>query len=392
VNTVQVKPIRTEDDYEAALARLEEIAEAEPGTPESDEFDVLAALLDRYEEQNFHIPAPTPLGAIRFRMEQQGLTPRDMEPILGSRSRVSEVLNGTRPLSLDMIRALNLHLGIPAEALLGGEASPEQPRRLPKPVEQRLTSWGLMRIGESLAAFVERATRGSPALAMLRQTRSDRTNAKTDAASMQAWCAGALVRSEEAKVDERFDANRLGRSMRDIARLSASEDGPARVPQELAGLGVAFVVVPTLPGTHLDGAAMLRADGVPVVALSLRRDQVDSFWFTLMHELAHVWKHIGAGRPAIIDDLDIGSSSKIEREADRIAEEALIPPDLWRGFNQGEYTSKAEVEALAAKAGVHPAIVAGRWRLANRNYQRFSRMLGHRTVRVQFAGIPGVGC
>ncbi len=108
-----------------------------------------------------------------------------------------------------------------------------------------------------------------------------------------------------------------------------------------------------------------------------------------MHELAHVWKHLENRLPAILDDLDIGSSTRIEREADAIAQDALIPPALWEGFNNGEFTSRAEVEDLAATAGVNPAIVAGRWRMANRNHQRFSKMLGHRTVRARMRNWPG---
>ena len=176
--------------------------------------------------------------------------------------------------------------------------------------------------------------------------------------------------------------------MRSIAQLSAADDGPARVESVLSEMGVAFVALPHLPGTHLDGAAMLRPDGVPLVALTVRRDQIDNFWFTLMHELAHVCQHLENALPAILDDLEIGSSTRIEREADRIAQDALIPATLWERFNKGEFTSKAEVEELAALAGVSPAIVAGRWRMVNRNYQRFSKMLGHRTVRKQLRTWP----
>src|SRR5436190_24342161 len=100
-----IKPIRTEADYEAAVARIEDLIDASAGTPEGDELEVLAALVGQYEDRAFPIAAPTPVAAIRFRMEQQGLSPRDLEPFLGSRSRVSEVLSGARSLSMDMVRA-----------------------------------------------------------------------------------------------------------------------------------------------------------------------------------------------------------------------------------------------------------------------------------------------
>ena len=110
-----LKPIRSEADYEANLSRLEALMDAAPGTPEGDELEILASLIERYEDDRFPIEAPTPLAAIRFRMEQQDLSPRDLEPYIGSRARVSEVLSGARALSIDMIRALNQGLGIPAE-------------------------------------------------------------------------------------------------------------------------------------------------------------------------------------------------------------------------------------------------------------------------------------
>lgn len=386
---ITVAPIRNEDDYQAALVRLEAIMDAEADTPESDEFDVLSALIERYEGAAYPIEPPSALEAIRFRMEQAELTPRDLEPILGSRSRVSEILGGSRPLSVDMIRALNRHLGIPADALLREDEQARPPARLSKPVEERLRDWGILRAREGLSAFLSRALNGSPALAMLRQSRFDRTNAKTDPAAMQAWCAAALLRSHDVQVSKPFDKPSFARALRDIAQLSSNENGPAMVEGALSQLGVAFVALPHLPGTHLDGAAMLRNDGVPVVALTVRRDQIDSFWFTLMHELAHVAKHLNASQAAIVDDLEISSASRIEREADSTAEDVLIPRSLWSTFSKGEFTSKAEIENLAREARVHPAIVAARWRMTNRNYKRFSRMLGHGTVRRQLVNWPG---
>jgi HTH-type transcriptional regulator/antitoxin HigA len=116
---MMLKPIRSEADYEANVARLETLIDAAPGTPEGDELEILASLIERYEDERFPIEAPTPLAAIRFRMEQQDLSPRDLEPYIGSRARVSEVLSGARSLAVDMIRALNQGLGIPAEVLIG---------------------------------------------------------------------------------------------------------------------------------------------------------------------------------------------------------------------------------------------------------------------------------
>ena len=116
---MQIRPIRTEADHAAALHRIDHLMDAEPGTPEGDELDVLATLVEAYEDRHFPIADPDPLAAIQFRMEQLGLTRKDLEPLLGSRGRVSEVLNGRRALSLQMIRRLNRELGIPLESLVG---------------------------------------------------------------------------------------------------------------------------------------------------------------------------------------------------------------------------------------------------------------------------------
>ena len=114
----EVRPIRSEADYQAALAELERLWGASAGTAEGDRLDVLATLIDAYESEHEPTDPPDPIEAIKFRMEQQGLTRRDLEPILGSRARVAEVLNRKRDLSIVMIRRLHERLGISAEVLI----------------------------------------------------------------------------------------------------------------------------------------------------------------------------------------------------------------------------------------------------------------------------------
>lgn len=115
---MKIRPIRTREDHRDALAEIERLWNAKAGTPEYDRLDVLATLVEVYERKRFPASAPDPVQAILFRMEQQGLTRKDLEPLLGSRARVSEVINRKRPLTLPMIRALHENLGIPAECLL----------------------------------------------------------------------------------------------------------------------------------------------------------------------------------------------------------------------------------------------------------------------------------
>ncbi len=116
---MKAKIIKTKAEYEVALARIDKLMDAAPNTPQGDELELLSLLIHAYEEKQFPIDKPDPVAAIRFRMEQQGLVARDLVPLLGSRSRVSEVLSGRRGLSLKMIRALVVGLRIPAELLLG---------------------------------------------------------------------------------------------------------------------------------------------------------------------------------------------------------------------------------------------------------------------------------
>ena len=114
------KLIKTRKEYRDALKRIEKLMDAKPRTPQGDELELLAALVDIYERRHEPIPPPDPIDAIRFRMEQEGFRPKDLIPFIGSRSRVSEVLAGRRPLSLNMIRNLHRGLRIPAESLIGG--------------------------------------------------------------------------------------------------------------------------------------------------------------------------------------------------------------------------------------------------------------------------------
>jgi HTH-type transcriptional regulator/antitoxin HigA len=113
-----LKPVRTEQDYEAALAEIERLWGAPAGTPEGDRLDILATLVDAYENEHYPMDPPDPVEAIKFRMEQQGLTRKDLEGILGSRTRVAEVFNRRRGLSINMIRRLHETLGISAEVLI----------------------------------------------------------------------------------------------------------------------------------------------------------------------------------------------------------------------------------------------------------------------------------
>ncbi len=115
---MDIKPVRSEKDYEEALKEIERLWDSEPGTPEGDRFEILVTQVEAYEDEHYPIDPPDPIEAIKYAMESRGLTRQDLEPYIGSSGRVSEVLSYKRPLSLSMISKLNSGLGIPAEVLI----------------------------------------------------------------------------------------------------------------------------------------------------------------------------------------------------------------------------------------------------------------------------------
>jgi HTH-type transcriptional regulator/antitoxin HigA len=118
VRTMNIKPIKTEADYRATLKEIESLMEAQPGTTEGEKLDVLSTLVEAYESKHYPIDLPDPVEAIKFEMEQKGLTVKDLEPMIGRSNRVYEILNRKRSLSLKMIWRLHQKLGIPAESLI----------------------------------------------------------------------------------------------------------------------------------------------------------------------------------------------------------------------------------------------------------------------------------
>ena len=122
----KLKPIHSEADYDEALAEVERLWGAKLGTPAGDRLDILVTLIEAYEDKHYPMDPPDPIDAIKFRMEQQGLTRKDLEPMIGSRTRVAEILNGKRNLSITMIRNLHEKLGISAEVLI---QPPRKPAR-----------------------------------------------------------------------------------------------------------------------------------------------------------------------------------------------------------------------------------------------------------------------
>lgn len=400
----RITPVRTEADHKAALARIDALMDAAAGTPEADELSVLAELVEAYEAKHFPIEMPTPVEAIRFRMEQAGLEPRDLEPYIGSRSKVSEVLSGKQALTLPMIRALHTHLGIPAEVLVadssasGGIAASGALDWSRFPInEMAKRSWirsvaSAKAKAEDLIGELVASAGGMKAVPMPLFRRNDamRQNAKTDTYALLAWCLRALAASRDQKLLGTYKTDSLTLDvLTELSKLSAHEDGPKRARDALSGLGVHLVCVSHLPKTYLDGAALRSVEGgAPIIALTLRYDRIDNFWFSLLHELAHVGRHFNGETGAFVDDFSLRErpsrhEDPRESEADEWAEEALISREQWATAGLTSHASYSGIIAFSQRIGVHPAIVAGRVRHQTRNFRAFAPLLGTGEVRKQ---------
>ncbi|SET86566.1 HTH-type transcriptional regulator / antitoxin HigA [Marinobacter segnicrescens] len=382
-----LKIIKTPEEHEAALARLMELmdADAQEGSREADELEVLAMLIDQYEQREFPIDRPDPVEAIRFRMDQQGLKNKDLIPYIGSASKVSEVLNGSRRLSLNMIRRLNAGLGIPADILIQ--------ERVQETAREKDIDWqafplsemkkrgyfegfegSLRELKEYAAEWVTRlltGVRGGFDLepAMLRTTSHLRTNDKvSDHYALWAWQARVLQRAAEQQLPTTYQSGTVNLEwMRNLARLSWSEKGPELAREYLEKSGIHLVIEPHLPKTYLDGAACVDANGSPVIALTLRYKWLDNFWFTLMHELAHVALHLDGSEAWFIDNLEAETEDDQEQQADALAQNALLP----EGIHYHAISEAVAVRRLANELNIAPTIIAGRIRHDTGNHKMF---------------------
>jgi HTH-type transcriptional regulator/antitoxin HigA len=395
--------IKSDADYEEALARIDEIFEAKPGSPEGIELELLATLVEFYEEKTFPVDLPDPLTAIRFRMEQQGLRQKDLVPYIGSASKVSEVLAGKRSLSLTMIRNLVDGLSIPAEVLLqepGAQLRPcEEDEAFARfPIAEMVkrgwfegfkgtASEARRQLEDLVARFVGPLSPEALQPAYLRQ--HVRIKDRSDPPALLAWHIRVLNLALGETTCTYKSGTLTTEFMSELRRLSTFESGPQLAREFLGKAGIRVVIEKHLRKTYLDGAASLLPEGSPVVGLTLRYDRLDHFWFTLFHELAHVALHLDRkgsdGAHVFFDDFDREGSDRIEREADTWAADALIPPEKWKAGKLGRKgTTPAQVVAFADALRISPAIPAGRLRFERDDYSLYSDLIGWKKVRRQF--------
>lgn len=392
-----MKLIKNSKDHEEMLKRLEElmIADPQPGSEEDEELELLAFLIEEYEKRTFTIPAATPSEAIRFRMEQSGLNQQDLVPFIGSKSRVSEVLSGKRSLTLDMVRKLHEGLGIPLKSLVQGEseALPDRIDTTCYPVKEMFlrgffagvfgSDWhrAKERAEEMLHSFF-RGREGDPICALNRQTSREKT--KIDLCALHAWRCRVLDKAEELRLPK-YDPEAFSDAfIKSLTALSGLSQGPLLVQQRLHEVGMAMVIEEHLPATHLDGAALWHPNGFPVVALTLRHNRLDNFWFTLFHELGHVVKHLSpsVGAGYLDTDIDSQSEKEIERQADQFALNAFIPEAEWDRLSSLKFAD--EIRTAAKWLAIHPAILAGRLRREANDYRKHRTLIGQGKVRELF--------
>jgi HTH-type transcriptional regulator / antitoxin HigA len=395
---IKIKVIKTEKDYQEALKSVEKLMSLDPipDSAEGEQLNLLSTLIEDYEERIFPKILPDSIEAIKFRMEQANLKPADLVPYIGSRSRVSEILSGKRQLTIDMIRALSEGLGIPAKVLIkkpntGDTEYKNWDNRLVAEMEKRgyFGSDSLKKHSkiELLENFF--STIGSPAqiVGALRKS-SYRSSPLTDKRALFAWTVCVIKKSQKIKVPEKYKHNSIDlKSLQELAKLSVKENSPILAQEYLKKYGIILVVEPHFPKTRLDGATILINKDKPIIGLTLRYDRLDNFWFTLLHELAHIAQHYNSGVSLFYDEIEglktIDLDEK-EKEADALAEEAILPKVKWEISPARLIPSAMAANSLADELGVHPALIAGQIRYKGNKYIYLNKIVNAARVRKYF--------
>jgi HTH-type transcriptional regulator/antitoxin HigA len=384
---MKIKPIKTEQDYEQALQRISELMDAKEGSEELDQLEVLATLVEQYEAIHYPQDLPDPIEAIKFFMEQKDLTQNDMVEYFGSKAKTSEVLNRKRPLSLSMMRKLVNGLGIPACIFLQDEKvnlTADTIDWLAFPLKDMQKKGYFSNFSGSLVALKEQAEEELRSFissvqqgfalkpALMKTTAHNSINKDVNYYALWAWQVKVLQQCERQSV-KKYHANAFDKAaMQQLIKYSFLDNGALLAKDFLAKYGIHFVIEPHLEQTYLDGATFLTSKGNPIVALTLRHDRLDNFWFTLLHELAHVQLHLNKACTTIIDsDLNPDSSDKIEQEANQLAQEIIgLSDDMLIGITQ-----YAQITTLAKQYSISPSIVIGQIHRVQKSYKPFRHNL-----------------
>ncbi|MGC8341035.1 ImmA/IrrE family metallo-endopeptidase [Pantoea ananatis] len=392
---MDIKVIKTEQQHQEYLERIHALMLMMPPirSKEHEELELLITIVEAYENSKYPIEPPDPIDAILFRMHEKGLKQVDLVPYLGTRSRVSEILSRKRPLTVSMIKALSVGLGISAETLVGVNAtdvnlSEDRVDWTKFPVKEMISrGWISDRSNaiknsaeEIIKDFIDQMGWQNGTLSFKRTLSGEAYSPSTKYA-LYAWVSRVVqqARKKKSKLNI-FDPAILSTSfLRDLAQLSWFDKGPLLAIEFLEKHGIAVIVEPSLKGTRIDGAALKDIDGLPIIGLTLRHDRLDNFWFTLLHEVVHIWKHVH-NEETFIDDLDASSDDKKEAEANRLARESFIPRIIWKRSDAYIAPSKESIDALSRELKITPAIIAGRLRRESGNYRQFPDLIGQGEV------------
>ena len=394
---MELRIIRDELQYAALLEQAKELALSDPmpGSRDAERLAVISVLLEKFEEARFKFEAPDPIEAIVYRLAELGMKQKDFAKIVGSPSRASEVLARKRGLTIEMIRTIHEQLRIPAEILIGHpkqdnfDSTDVDWKKFPvKEMQKR--GWFDVDLaegksGEQLIRSFFARTSAQSAPVLLRKTLTGVTKEENQYA-IYAWVARVLIRARDLKKPEvRYVPGSItDEFLKQLAKLSRSVDGPKIAAEFLAMKGVILVIEPHLPKTKLDGAAMLDQDGTPVIGLTLRYGRVDYFWFTLMHELIHVQRHLSRQSSTFVDEDDLDNEDEREAEANFLAAEAFIPRHIWQASEALKTKRSEAVVKLADSLLIHPSIVAGRIQRETYNYKILKEFGGGQNIKDVF--------
>jgi len=400
---MDARAIRTDEQYHEYLEEVERIIArgSKLTADDADRLEVLTILIEAFENGKYPVEPPDPIDAIIFRMEEKGLKQADLIPYFGTSSRVSEVLKRKRPLTVQMIRAVSVGLGISADTLLGLSQEPAQAVQSVDwakfPIKEMvgrgwlksITDRGADSAEHLVKSYIANAGLQVGSAASFRRSLSGDAESPTTRYALFAWLARVIqrTRAKKKKLGTFHDSALSAGFLRELAQLSWSDRGPLLALEYLEKHGIAVVVEPHLKGTRLDGAALQDVDGTPIIGLTLRFDRLDNFWFTLLHEAAHLWKHVRGDTEAFVDDLNVNSEDRREAEANRLAREAIVPRLVWKRSEAYTSPSREAIEKLAKELKIHPALIVGRLHKETGNYAIFSELVGQNQVRSMMSSI-----
>lgn len=235
---------------------------------------------------------------------------------------------------------------------------------------------------EPLLILLDRYPQASPAL-LRGSVVSEAVNRASDP-RLSAWLAYLNTQSLLVETKVKYKGLTL-ETLRRVATFSTESDGPRKAVAYLRSLGVIVLLTRAISGTRVDGCAFWSLADRPLIGLSARFDRLDNFWFSLLHECAHVALHVKGSEDAFADDFEeISEVDELEIEANQAAADAAIPRATWKRSKALRWPTRSNIEELASEVGIHPSIVAGRVRFEKKDYRLFGNLLGQGEISKMF--------